>query len=77
MLENASDFASNEMQLFESRRRNLNEQLAIFNDRKFQTMLDLEEAKTRLLNLEAEKKLTTRQVEIFTKLFKIVYAYSI
>ncbi|NRA88765.1 MAG: HlyD family type I secretion periplasmic adaptor subunit, partial [Rhizobiales bacterium] len=71
MLENASDFASNEMQLFESRRRNLNEQLAIFNDRKFQTMLDLEEAKTRLLNLEAEKKLTTRQVEIFTKLFKI------
>ncbi|MBL1241212.1 MAG: HlyD family type I secretion periplasmic adaptor subunit [OCS116 cluster bacterium] len=70
MLEAAPEFAQNEMQLFDSRRQNLIEQLAIFNDRKTQAMLDLEEAKNRLLNLNAEKRLVDRQVEIFAKLFK-------
>lgn len=71
LLETAPEFAKNELELFDSRHQNLLEQLAIFNDRKFQTVLDLEEAKNRLLNLVAEKKLVDRQVEIFTKLFKI------
>lgn len=70
MLEAAPEFAQNEMHLFDSRRQNLIEQLAIFNDRKNQAMLDLEEAKNRLLNLNAEKRLVDRQVEIFTNLFK-------
>lgn len=70
MLEAGPEFSQNEMQLFDSRHQNLVEQLAIFNDRKEQAMLGLEEAKTRLLNLGTERKLVDRQVEIFSKLFK-------
>lgn len=70
VMEISPEFAQNELQLFDSRQQNLNEQVAIFNDRKTQVLLDLEEAKNRLLNLGAEQKLVDRQVEIFTNLFK-------
>lgn len=69
-LEAAPEFSRNELELFDSRQQNLAEQLAIFDERKMQTILELEEAKNRLLNLTGEKRLVGRQVEIFTKLFK-------
>ncbi|MGL1920572.1 MAG: HlyD family type I secretion periplasmic adaptor subunit [Hyphomicrobiales bacterium] len=70
VMEASPEFSQNEMQLFESRLQNLKEQVAIFNDRKTQALLDLEEARNKLLNLNAEKKLVDRQVQIFTNLFK-------
>lgn len=71
ILETSPEFAFNEQQLFTSRQHNLAEQLAIFKERKLQSILSVAEAKKHLLNLLAEKKLVDRQVEIFTNLYKI------
>lgn len=70
IMESSPEFAKNELEIFRSRQKNLLEQLAIFNDRKIQTILQLEEAKNKLQNLNAEQRLSDRQVEIFTNLFK-------
>lgn len=70
MLEESPDFSRNEMVLFQSRQSNLVEQLAIFEARSTQTMLALEEAKSRLQNLTNEQKLVNRSVEILAKLYK-------
>lgn len=70
ILETSPEFAKNELEIFRSRQKNLVEQLAIFNDRKIQTVLQLEEAKSKLQNLMAEQRLSDRQVQIFSNLFK-------
>lgn len=70
LLETAPQFSKNELDIFSSRQNNLNEQLAIFNERKQQTILALEEAKNKLNNLGFEQVLSNRQVEIFGNLYK-------